>query len=84
MHFNIATICSNIQLLIVVILFYHLRLNAMKNQTTLHFSSVAQECSAFLTILHENKDVKKPLLKKDETPLRLVHHLEKQFGNKAA
>ncbi len=56
----------------------------MKNQTALNFSPVAQEWNAFLTVLQENKISKKPLLKKVETPFRLVNHLEKQFGNKAA
>ncbi len=56
----------------------------MKNQTKLNFSPVAQEWNAFLTVLQENKISKKPLLKKVETPFRLVNHLEKQFGNKAA
>lgn len=57
----------------------------MKNQTALNFSPVAQEWNTFLTVLQQNKNSNKPLLKKAESPLRLVDHLEKQLGgNKAA
>lgn len=51
----------------------------MKNQTSLNFSSVAQEWNAFLSVLNSSKNSEKPLLKKAEAPYRLVYHLEKQF-----
>jgi hypothetical protein len=56
----------------------------MKNQETNGNPSTFQELASFLNVLNGNKNSDKPLLKKSESPSRMVYHLEKQFQGKQA
>ncbi|MCC6371614.1 MAG: hypothetical protein IT236_11465 [Bacteroidia bacterium] len=52
----------------------------MKNQATTGNPSTFQELASFLNVLNSNKSSGSPLLKKAESPERIVMHLEKQFS----
>lgn len=54
----------------------------MKNQVSSGNPSTFQELISFRNILSGSKYSEKPLLKKTESTLRLVYHLEKQLLNK--
>ena len=51
----------------------------MKNQVAINPTSTLQEWTNFLTILNEPNTLNKPLLKKTESPSRMVYWLTKQF-----
>jgi hypothetical protein len=52
----------------------------MKNQTAIGTTSTLREWTSFLTILNGSKNPDKPLLKKTDSPSRLVYRLERQFS----
>jgi hypothetical protein len=52
----------------------------MKNQITSGSTSTLHEWTSFLTVLNGSKNPEKPLLKKTDSPSRLVYRLAKQFS----
>ncbi len=54
----------------------------MKNQALSGNPSTFQEWASFLSVLNGSKNSDKPLLKKTESPYRMVFHLEKQLVSK--
>jgi hypothetical protein len=52
----------------------------MKNQMAIGTTSTLHEWTSFLTVLNESKNPEKPLLKKTDSPSRLVYRLAKQFA----
>jgi hypothetical protein len=64
----------------VVTLLKQFKLFKMKNQSAVNNPSTLQEWASFFTVLNANKNSDKPLLKKAESPSRLITHLEKEFS----
>jgi hypothetical protein len=52
----------------------------MKNQESIGDPSTFQELASFLNVLNGNKSSASPLLKKADSPDRIIMHLEKQFS----